>query len=201
MNLSEKSDEELVVLCQNEDENAMSELYRRYWGVVSASLWDDIRNESANDVTQEVFIRVWQKIGKFKGDSKFQTWLFRIVQNAKIDYFRRVYTKASFKFVEPDLDNLESEICSDAPTVPYRSIVSDIERHEELALKMQKINKAFESLSPKYKDVLVKKNVDGLTFQEIADAEGIPLNTALSRHHYAKHKVRNHPALKNICQT
>jgi RNA polymerase sigma-70 factor, ECF subfamily len=132
--------------------------------------------DDAMDLTQEVFLGVYRNLYRFRGESQFSTWLFRIVHNKAIDMIRR-------RQVGPDMETGFDELpepagCHDGPQEQYL----ESEFNERIA-------KYLSRLPPAQRVIVELKVFQSLTFDEIASLQNIPVNTA---------KTRFYTALKNL---
>jgi RNA polymerase sigma-70 factor (ECF subfamily) len=143
-----------------------------------------VRNkEDALEVTQDVFLRVYLGIKKFKTDSKFFTWLYRITVNRAIDFTRKQKARAV-----QEADTLVLEAEGKAP--PGRSVEPDpqeLAESRELAAKLQQ---AVETLSEKHKTVFLLHAVQNLSYKEISQVMGSNIGTVMSRLFYARKKLQ-----------
>lgn len=131
--------------------------------------------DNAPDITQEVFIKVWKNLRKFNAEkSQFKTWLFTIARNTIIDYMRK--NKAvPISFISEDESFVEN-IPDEAPLPP---IVMEKLQDKEVLLN------AIENLPENYKSVLTLYYGEDMTFKEIGEVLGKPLNTVKSYHYRA----------------
>ncbi len=134
---------------------------------------------SAEDLTQEVFIRVHRSIESYRPEGRFESWLFTIANNLCIDQGRRRKPEASLSDVDQDLE--PERFASDA-----REPLEDLEAEE----RRRAILKAVERLPFDQRQVFLLREEAGLSFREIAELTGCPLNTALGRMHYAMEALR-----------
>lgn len=126
----------------------------------------------ASDLTQEVFIKVWKNLSRFDSSKNFKTWLFTIARNTVIDHWRR-------KKELPLPEDLEIEDVSPLP--------------DELFFQSenkQKLDQALDTLSLDYKTVVVLHSLEELTFEEVSQIVGKPLNTVKSQYRRALHQMR-----------
>ena len=138
----------------------------------------------ADDVTQEVMIRVFRSIGTYRPTGRFESWLFTIANNLCIDHARKRRPESALSDVDEDLT--AERFVADGPA-PLEDLESQEERRALL--------KAVERLPLEQRQVFLLREEGGLSFREIADATGCPLNTALGRMHYAMENLRK--ALKS----
>ncbi len=134
---------------------------------------------SAEDLTQEVFIRVHRSIEAYRPEGRFESWLFTIANNLCIDHARRRKPEASLSDVDETL----------APERFASSTAEPLDRLEEEERK-RALLKAVERLPWEQRQVFLLREEAGLSFREIADMTGCPLNTALGRMHYAMEALR-----------
>ena len=132
--------------------------------------------EEARDITQEVFLKAYENIDKFRGDSKFSSWLYRIAYNHSMNWSERKAGR------ETQLDD------SLAETIPEEPSTADDMFDRELVLS--RIKEIIEELPVKYKIVLKLYYFEEKSYQEISDALGIPLNTVKIQLLRAKEQVR-----------
>lgn len=132
--------------------------------------------EEARDLTQEVFVKAYENIEKFRGDSKFSSWLYRIAYNHSMNWSERRAGRET---------QLDDEL---AETIPEEPSAADEMFDRELVLS--RIKEIIEELPDKYKVVLKLYYFDEKTYQEIADMLGIPINTVKIQLLRAKEHVR-----------
>ena len=148
------------------DLRAFEDIVRAYqahvWRFLRHFLGDDAQ---AEDVTQETFLRLYQKLGTFRYQSKFSTWVFQVARNAGIDSLR----------ARARHDRLVAAL-------PWRRSTSGPEGHTEVVA-------AVDSLSPKLREAVLLVEVLGLTYHEAAGVLGIPEGTAKSRVFQARERL------------
>jgi len=179
------SDEDLMARVAEEDERAFPELVRRYQGRVT-NLVSRVLNdrECADDLAQEVFVRVFVHRRNYRRGSKFSTWLFTIAANlAKNEIRRRVRRRNWFS-----LDALQEMIQDSAPQLadPTEGRESRMER-EQLR---DAVGRAITAVPEKYRLSLVLRDIEGLSYEEIAQALGIPGGTVRSRINRARSMLK-----------
>ena len=179
------SDEDLMARVAEEDERAFSELVRRYQGRV-ANLVSRVLNdrECADDLAQEVFVRVFVHRRNYRRGSKLSTWIFTIAANlAKNEIRRRVRRRNWFS-----LDALQ-EVLKDSAAVladPTEGRERTLER-EQFQLE---IGKAITTIPEKYRLSLVLRDIEGLAYEDIAVVLGIPGGTVRSRINRARSMLK-----------
>ncbi len=156
LNNNEELIEELVVLVQRGDKDAFSKIYDFFADSIYRYVFFRVNKEDADDLIEQVFLRVWENIGKYKKtkESKFSSWVFRIAHNLVIDYYRNNKIK--------DVSELDLNI----PTMDRE--------HNPLAKTEDRLNililrKALNKLKKHYREFLILKFINELSNKEIAD--------------------------------
>lgn len=170
-------DQSLVEACRSGSVEAFGVLVRRYEDRLYATLLGLVgRPEDAHDLLQDAFLRAYQKLGGFHGDSSFYTWVHRIAVNLALSdrRRRRPATGHAESWAEPIADPSHAD-----PTLPA-------ERAEREAA----VQRALRSLAPDHRAVVVLKDLDGLRYEEIAAILAIPVGTVRSRLHRARGELR-----------
>jgi RNA polymerase sigma-70 factor (ECF subfamily) len=174
------SDEALVARCRSGDGQAFELLFTRYHQRVFRLAFQILRDrESALDAVQETFIRAYRFLDQYTGGGSFDRWLARITANLALDGIRSRRRKER---VEPLGDAAE------LPEWPAPGPGPD-EAAETLQLR-HALERALEGLSPMHRVVLVLKEIEGLSCEEIAEALGCAVGTVMSRLHHARLKVK-----------
>jgi RNA polymerase sigma-70 factor, ECF subfamily len=166
-----QEDMPLVERCQRGDAAAYEVLVNRYRGRIYAMTFNLTGNESdAWDLAQEVFIKAWRALPKFEARSAFFTWLYRITHNVTYDFLRKKRITPSGE--EYDDSERRIQAAPGASTVP----VGELQPDQGLEQKElgQRIRSALEKLSPEHRAVILAKEIDGLSYQEIAEAQSLP---------------------------
>jgi len=174
-------DQPLLEACRAGQTQAFGELVRRYQDRLYPTILRLTGSaEDAQDLLQDAFLRAFEKLGRFHGDSSFYTWLYRIAVNLAISGRRRKRTTLRLSGTRRDepIDPPDPSEGSD-PTLP-------LERAERNAT----IQKALSALAPDHRAVVVLKEFDGLRYEEVAAVLGIPVGTVRSRLHRARCELR-----------
>jgi RNA polymerase sigma-70 factor, ECF subfamily len=185
----ELDDSQLVDRARSGDKRAFRILVERYQKRVYGIAYGVVRNEEdALDVSQEAFIKVHRNLARFQGTSSFYTWLYRIVVNLCIDQKRR---KSRAMQVDFDDSRDHGDVAEDSggriSGSPYRDparAVSDAELRDEM-------DRAMSALSDKHRRVVVLRELEGLSYKEIADVEEISVGTVMSRLHHARQNLQS----------
>ena len=171
------SDLELIRAAASGDAAAFEQLYQQHYRrVYSLCLRMLGSTTQAEDLTQEVFLQVFRKLGSFRGDSQFTTWLHRLTVNQVLMHFRKRGVKLEHTSEEGDFTNVV-----ETPLQSTRRI-SMVDR---LALE-----KAIAELPPGYRTVFTLHDIEGYEHEEIADMLGVSIGTSKSQLHKARMRLR-----------
>ncbi len=177
---SDVTDEQLVYAFRNGDEKAFTEIVFRYKHRLTRLAWSVVHNEDdAMDVVQESFIKVYRKLHSFQGTSKLYTWLYRIVMNHSIDYVR----KRPAAIIVPVDEMLREPASKDKSMRPDINLLN-----KELN---KRIFEAVDELPEKQKKTVILREVEDLSYNEIAEIMGCSVGTVMSRLYYAREKLRD----------
>ena len=159
--LAAASDAEVVAACTEGVQEAFRELLRRYRKSAMTLAYQMLGNgEDAEDIAQEAFVRVFQALPKFRGESAFSTWLYRIVTNRCLGRMRRRRPTVTLEAVpEPR-----------AAEGPAKQVAEGMLTREVLA-----------GVPPELRVVLLLREQEGLSYREISGALGLPMGTVRSR--------------------
>jgi len=185
----EISDQKLISLYLAGDEKSLEILFNCYLKMIYSFIYRYVGDqEAAEDVAQEVFVKVWKNLKKFnpqknrfanfklRRQKNFKTWLFKIAKNASIDFLRK---KKIIPF--SSFDNEDGNALTDTLADPAPLPDALLERQDLANL----LTRALAKISFKYRAVLLLRYNDHFTFREIAESLGEPLNTIKSRHRRA----------------
>jgi len=170
---------ELIPRCQQGDQEALKEIFEKYQKKVYRIAYGVVRQrEEALDIVQEVFIKLFRSIKNFKGRSHFYTYLYRMVMNTAIDHSR----KAGKQFIS----SLDEE-GSFQPSDELEKGPEKILLHKELE---ERVKRAMGQLPAEQRAALVYREVEGLSYQEMAEAMGCSIGTVMSRLHYGRKRMQ-----------
>lgn len=178
----------LVARARSGDRSAYRELVERYQRRAFAVALEVVRNrEDAEDIVQEAFVKAYLSLDDFRGESAFYTWLYRIVYNMAIDYRRRVARRGGDS---RSLDGVQVSDDSDLGPVAMGHIESP---HDNLIRKEQRrsLRSALDELSEEHRTVILLREVEGLSYAEIARVVGVSRGTVMSRLHYARKRLQS----------
>jgi RNA polymerase sigma-70 factor (ECF subfamily) len=178
------SDEELLRAYQEGDMSAFEVLLSRYRRPLFTFLLRSVRDRGrAEEIYQDVWMRVIERADQFRGDSKFSTWLYRITRNRCIDHQRRMQFRrhASLDVVGQSGESLGERVASGQAATDQTAMRSALQ---------QRIGAAVEQLPDDQREVFLLRQVQGMSFQDIAATVEISVNTAKSRMRYALERLR-----------
>jgi RNA polymerase sigma-70 factor (ECF subfamily) len=179
----------LVNAVKGGDRRAFQVLMQRYQRKVYAVAYGFLRNqEDALDVVQESFIKVHRYIGKFEGNSSFYTWLYRIVANLCIDHLRRVKRHRDVEFDDGlRHDGKDESSPEPIPHVAPLGDPSDMLRRKEI---LAAVETSLEQLSDKHRAVIVMRELQGMSYEEMAQAMKCSKGTIMSRLFHARRNMQ-----------
>ena len=130
--------------------------------------------EDAADMTQETFIKAYNSLSSFRGDSKFSVWLYRIATNVCLDFLRSRSRKPTVSPSVEDDDGEETQMdIADESQSPEQLL--------ERGLTRDAVRRGLKSLSPEYRQILLLREIQGLSYEEIAEALVLEVGTVKSR--------------------
>ena len=176
-------DEPLVKAAQRGDMEAYEQLVARHRDKIYARAYSMMRNEEdAIDLSQEAWVKGWQRLVQFQGESSFATWMTRIVINLCLDQLRKQkrHRTESIEMMDEESGGVERQM----PVVT----VNPTERLERVELR-QRIDRALSQLSETHRTALVLCEFEGLEYKEIAQAMNCSIGTVMSRLFYARRKL------------
>ncbi len=178
------TDEELVSLAVSDDRDAFGEVVRRWERKIFALCFGMLgREDDAGDAAQEAFIAAYKNLKNFRGEARVSSWLHRIAVNQCLTTKRRQKTRAE-DFIDTD-DDSEAEAKTFIAAAHY-SPAKQAEKGERLKL----VRQAVKALPGDLRQVIVMKEFEDMTFQEISDTLEIPLSTVKSRLYTALKQLR-----------
>lgn len=176
------SDEQLVELAVSEDAEAFGEIVRRWERKIFALCFGMLgREDEARDAAQETFIAAYRNLAKFRGDAKVSSWLHRIAVNQCLTTKRRARTRSE-DFLDDDTHEEERYFVAPEGAIPSRAS----EANERLTI----VRQAVTSLPSDLRQVVVMKEFEEMTFQEISETLEVPLSTVKSRLYTALRQLR-----------
>ena len=177
----------LVALAQKGDLKSYDALVTRHRGRIFAMIRNMIHQEAdAWDLSQEVFIKAWNALPKFEAKARFSTWLYRIAHNVVYDWTRKRKIVSAGELN----DEIFERERIDAGSLTTPSGGESPDSSMELGELRIKIQIALDKLSPEHREVVLLKDVQGLSYKEIAETMATTLGTVMSRLYYARQKLQ-----------
>lgn len=185
LNDVDAADSDLVRRAQAGDARAFDSLVTRYRGKVYGMCYHLVQNEQdAWDLAQEAFIKAWRALASFKGDASFYTWIYRIAHNSTYDWLRKRKIEGAGEFD----DERQAGVAAGAETVPKGEHRPDEAlKNRELGARIQQ---AIDQLSPDHRTAILLREVEGFSYEEIAQIMESSMGTVMSRLFYARKKLQ-----------
>jgi RNA polymerase sigma-70 factor (ECF subfamily) len=182
-NYAAMTDEALVTAAQSDDMAAFEELVARHRDKIYARAFSMMRNEDgAIDLSQEAWVKGWQRLKQFQGEASFVTWMTRIVINLCLDQLRKQkrLRADSIEQLDEELGGVERQMPIVTP--------NPTERLEQQELR-ERIDRAMAQLSYEHRTVLILHEFEELEYKEIAKRMGCSIGTVMSRLFYARRRL------------
>lgn len=178
-----REDAQLIRKCLKGDEKAYEKLLEKYRGPVFSICLRMVRNrDDAEDLAQDVFIKIFNILDRYNPSFPFSSWLYRITSNLCIDFLRK--NKRTVFSLDKPVDGDDGEM--------FRQLPSDgIGPHRKMELKeeMLILEKAIERLPDHYRMIVLLRHQEHLSYDEISETLGIPLGTVKARIHRARKTI------------
>src|ERR687897_744404 len=188
--LSAASDRELVAIAVNGFDGSFEELVRRYQRPIAAYVYRMVGNyESALDLTQEIFIKVYNSLSRYRAEFKFSTWIYKIAHNAAVDHLRRNTTREQSLMIGPEGDQFD---------LPLESGGFSPEQESERKERRGEIESVVRSLPANYRELIILRHSQDLSYEEIVEVTGLPLGTVKNRLFRAREMMRQQFVEKGI---
>ncbi len=177
-----RTDAELIREAQANDHSAFETLVRRYAERAFRAAYRVVRDQqAAEEVLQEALIKAYRALPRFEARSSFYTWLYRITVNLALDRRRRGKREPTLEWD----DAIAHQVDPRAQVAVAHDPEIDLRRQEVRAL----VAEGIQTLPDAQREVLLLREVDGLSYEEIAESMGISKGTVMSRLHYARKKM------------
>ena len=177
------ADGELVLTAVSGREAAFEELVRRYQRPIASYVYRMVGDyDAALDLTQEVFIKVYNSLARYRSEFKFSTWIYKIAHNTAIDHLRRHTVRD--QIMTSGGDGTRSEIA-----IESRRLTPEQESEREE--RRSEIESVVQSLPAAYRDLIVLRHSHDLSYDEIAEVTGLPLGTVKNRLFRAREAMRD----------
>ncbi len=182
-NYAAMTDEALVSAAQSDDMAAFEELVARHRDKIYARAFSMMRNEDgAIDLSQEAWVKGWQRLKQFQGEASFVTWMTRIVINLCLDQLRK-----QKRLRADSIEQLDEELGGVERQMPILT-PNPTERLEQQELR-ERIDRAMAQLSYEHRTVLILHEFEELEYKEIAKRMGCSIGTVMSRLFYARRRL------------
>ena len=169
----------LISRCQKGDQEALKEIFDRYRERIYRIAYGVVRHrEDALDIVQEVFVKLYRSVGNYRGQSSFYTYLYRMAMNTAIDFARK-----RKRLTASSLDEEGAFQPSDLPEQRPEALLIDKELEE-------KVNGAMAKLPEDQRAAMIYREVEGLSYQEMAETMGCSIGTVMSRLHYGRKRLQ-----------
>jgi RNA polymerase sigma-70 factor (ECF subfamily) len=185
---AQPDDQTLVRRAKEGDMSAYDELVKRYQERVYGTIYHMTSNhDDAADLSQEAFIKAYQALKSFKGDSSFFTWVYRIAVNRTINFLKQRRNRTPHM----SLNDIDFQAENDPDMV---ALVSNNTPRRDVALSelQEKLNAAMQKLSEEHRLVVTLHDVQGLSHDEISKIVGVNSGTVRSRLFYARQQLQAH---------
>ena len=176
------TDSELVLFAISGRSDGFEELVRRYQRPMTSYVFRMLGDyDAALDVTQEVFIKVYNSLTRYSAEYKFSTWLYRIAHNAAVDHMRRNSVAAQ---------SLEAENADGSYQIQIESRNPSPEQDRERSEWRSQIDIVVKCLPVPYRDLILLRHARDLSYDEISEVTGLPLGTVKNRLFRAREMMR-----------
>lgn len=183
--MPERPDNQLAADYLRGDAGALEILIKRHLRPLYGFICRYVRSASdAEDITQEVFVRVWRHLKKFDQGKSFKTWIFSIAKNACVDWLRKRKTAVLAAFGDEDGEGAALDSLADPAPLP-----DELLQRRDLA---DALSAVLAGLPPDYRMVVLLYYHEQFNFREISEIIGEPLNTVKSRHRRALILLKKH---------
>ena len=161
----------MIQRCLAGDQDAWAQIVRQHWRKVFNIAYKFTgKHDEAEDLTQDVFLKIFKSLDTFDRRANFQTWLVSVSRNLCIDHYRSV--RKERETIDRDVDPGDL-----TPAAPTTSPIAALEQRDRVNL----LKKAMDHLPPTLRSAVLLRDIQELSYQEIADALGIPIGTVMSR--------------------
>lgn len=177
-------DGELIEQAATGDQLAFQYLVKRHSGWAYGFVVKTVRDaESAWDIVQEAFVRVYRNLSEFRQEASFNTWFHRILYNLCVDHWRRKGKRLEVEY----MDTLASDDAgpSGGSGFVYKSPEKTARHREVVGL----LEQALGALSFDHRTIILMREIDGMSYEEIAEILGCPKGTVMSRLHHARKNI------------
>jgi len=190
LSLSGVADRELVASAAQGLEGGFEELVRRYQRPISAYVYRMVGDyDCALDLTQEIFIKIYASLSRYRPEFKFSTWIYKIAHNAAIDHLRRNAGRER---------SINTGTESEPQQLAIESKGLSPEQQSEREERRLEIESVVRLLPTAYRELIVLRHSQDLTYEEIVEVTGLPLGTVKNRLFRAREMMRQQFLLRGI---
>lgn len=181
----DETNERLIKNAQQGDEHAFGLLVKHYYQRVFNVVLGIVRDqEDAKEITQQTWVKVWKKLDTFRGDAAFSTWLFRIATFTAIDFIRKKKRLAEVEYLEEiDASDASGFVVQSSKN---KNLESELHSQELKAV----FREALHTLSENHRTALTLREIEGLSYEEIAKIMECKIGTVMSRIYNARKLIQ-----------
>lgn len=185
---------ELMRRAASGEDAAFESLVRHFEGMVySFALQSLRRREDAEDATQEVFLKLWRTLGTWRDEASVKTYIMRIARNTVIDMIRRRNSHPTDSLTVEDDDGEESQL-DIADTDTSSNPAADYARREQI----EEVRRAIDKLPTDHREIIILRDINGLSYAEIAETTGLDPGTVRSRLSRARNNLKEFLKTRNF---
>ncbi len=190
----EQREAELIEQAALGSTEAFGEIIRQYERFVYNVAYQIVKSrEDALDVAQDTFLKIYRSISSFRGDCRFTSWIYRIASNTAKDYLRSQSLRKTDSLYETDEDGDERPIAipdSDTDLTPEGAL--------DKKTKIEAVRSAISSLPDKYRDIVVLRDMEGRSYEEISEMLSLEIGTVKSRLNRARQAIKDYIISRNF---
>ena len=176
--------EELLARARDGDVEAFALVFESYRSVVHSIAYRIVGENHCDDVVMETYLKAWRALPKFGGRASMRTWLCKIAHNCALDFYR-TQVRHNARFVHTEGSD-QVPVLERLPDSTFPTPDREADLHDLGAV----LDKALAQLSEEHRRVLLLRDVDGLSYREVAAAAGVSIGTVMSRLFYARRRMR-----------
>lgn len=177
---------DLIRRAREGDDEAFGELVKMYHERIYRTIYAIVMHpEDAREVEQQTWVKAWQRLNRFREQSGFYTWVYRIAVNAALDWIRSRARRPEDPMPDFGPEALAVALAEHAPSEAPRP-----DREVQRAEFRELFQRALEQLSPEHRTALTLREVEGLSYEEIASLTGCRVGTVMSRIFYARRQLQ-----------
>ncbi len=184
----------LVDKAKSGDSSAFGELVEKYSNFVYRTVFFDVGNpQDAQDISQEVFIKAYKALSGFRYDSEFSTWIFRIAKNTVFDFLRKKTKNKTISVTDMTGDDERKDF-----DIPDPNEKNDPEKCAISNETRRIVNECIKELSEEHREVIILRDIEGMSYAEISDILSLEEGTVKSRLSRARNALKKKLESKNV---